>query len=191
MTVSMLACPGCRAPVVGVESGGVAECPRCKAQLTLAVFPALGQGVASGIEAAPIASTDEAACFYHASKRAAVPCDACGRFLCNLCDVELNGHHYCPPCVDGGSRKGTIRELERQRTRRDTAALAFAVYTLVPPLWFVMPLTGLGAIITALWYWKSPPSLVDNSRARLVTALVLGGIELLGGTALWIAILKS
>lgn len=162
------------------------RCPRCQARLSLAVFPALGEGLAQGTEAAPILNAGEAACFYHAAKRAAVPCDACGRFLCSLCDVELNGHHYCPPCLEAGGRKGTIRELERSRPRRDNLALALVVYPLIPPLWFIMPLTAPGAIITALWFWKAPPSLMDNSRARLVTALVLGVAELIGGVALWV-----
>ena len=34
-------------------------------------------------------SEGESSCFYHPNKRAVVPCDQCGRFLCTLCRVDF------------------------------------------------------------------------------------------------------
>ena len=84
-----------------------------------------------------------AACFFHARKRAAVPCDRCGRFLCRLCDLDFgDGRHLCPECLRAGRGAGGMPELVNERPVRDRVALLLAV---VGALWaIVMPFTNLG-----------------------------------------------
>jgi hypothetical protein len=124
----------------------------------------------------------ESACFYHAEKRAVVPCDQCGRFLCSLCNIELDGKHFCPACLETARNKGNIRVLERGRTRYDQIVWSLLIVPL-PLCTMAAPITASVALALALWHWRSAPSLVANTRLRLVLALVLGVMEL--GAAIW------
>ena len=65
----------------------------------------------------------EASCFYHPAKKAVLPCESCGRFLCAVCDVEMNGQHLCPACLASGKKKGRLKQLENRRTLYDSLAL--------------------------------------------------------------------
>src|SRR5271167_2935315 len=103
---AVLTCVKCNAPLVSLDNpgtasvpfntGGLAPCPACGAGTMIEVYPAMFHLVSSGGAGEKIVSSEEAACFYHPHKRAFVPCDNCGRFLCALCDVELHGQHLCP-----------------------------------------------------------------------------------------------
>src|SRR5438874_13754528 len=73
----------------------------------------------------------EAGCFYHPQKRAIIPCAACGRFLCALCDVELNDEHLCPVCLETGRKKGKLTQLETKRTLYDSSALILSVLPII------------------------------------------------------------
>ena len=82
--------------------------------------------MATGSIGEAIVVEGEAACFYHPGKRATVPCGVCGRFLCALCDLELNGRHVCPACLETSRRKGDLRNLDTRRMLYDSAALSLA-----------------------------------------------------------------
>jgi hypothetical protein len=118
----------------------------------------------------------ESTCFYHEMKKAAVVCDACGRFLCGLCDCNLHGRHYCPNCLESGKKNNKIEALETVRVLYDRQAF---VFSLVPLL-----ITGLAAIYLALRYRKAPGSLVSPHPWMFHAALILGGLQVLGFSAL-------
>lgn len=126
----------------------------------------------------------EATCFYHAKKRAQVPCDECGRFLCAVCDLEVNGRHLCPQCLETGAKKGKVQSLERGRFRWDQVISTLLVLPLIS-CGFLLPLTSLAALVLVVWKWKSPPSLVHNTRLSLIVCGVLALIEFIGGCAFW------
>jgi len=111
----------------------------------------------------------ESSCFYHPQKKAAVPCDACGRFLCALCDCEVKGQHLCPACLESGQRKKSIQGMEDVRMLHNRQAF---VLSLVPVL-------GIAAIFIALRYRKEPGSLVAPMRWAIPAALILGGVQTL------------
>jgi hypothetical protein len=143
------------------------------------IFPALFRQFTPGRGGDRLLTEEEASCFYHPQKRAAVPCDACGRFLCGLCDCELNGRHLCPVCLEAGGRKGKIKNLQTSRTLYDSIALALAVYpvALVFGIYFT-PITAPMALYVAIRHWNSPRGLVRRTRARFVAAIVLAVMEL-------------
>ena len=123
------------------------SCPACRrrtgrwdVQVARAWRPArrAGRGARRGFPCAVPAATrgrrgeavmveGESSCFYHPQKKAVVPCQGCGRFLCALCDCGLHGEHFCPACLEVGRQKGRITRLESQRTLYDAIALAVAV----------------------------------------------------------------
>lgn len=127
----------------------------------------------------------EAGCFYHPQKKAAVPCQGCGRFLCALCDCELNGQHFCPACLETGKQKGKIKNLENQRTLYGNIALALTIYPviLVFGIYFSF-ITAPIALYVALRYWNAPRSIVGGGRIRYVLALIVATLELGGWAAM-------
>lgn len=126
----------------------------------------------------------ESACFYHPEKRAVVPCDQCGRFLCALCNIELDGRHYCPACLETARDKGKIQALERSRTRYDQIVWSLLILPL-PLCGVAAPFTASFAVGFALWHWRSPPSLVANTRLRLSLAVMVGLLELAAAATFW------
>src|SRR5271157_324006 len=110
----LIACPQCRAWLLeGVfNRQELAPCPSCGTPLQIEVFPALFRKISTGQSAQPVLVEGESSCFYHPQKKAVIPCAGCGRFLCALCDCELNGQHFCPACIETGKSKGKIKSLE-------------------------------------------------------------------------------
>jgi hypothetical protein len=158
-----IACPKCRA-VLGAEffnQPAWQDCPSCATKLRVAVFPALFREEKI-TPAERLLVEGEASCFYHPEKKAAVVCEACGRFLCALCDVDFNGQHICPACLEAGRKKGKIAKLQNARTRHDRIAIALALLPLL--LFYFTIFTAPAALFYALWHWKSPGSIVPNRR---------------------------
>src|SRR5580765_4769226 len=109
MTSSAIECPKCRTPLTAFQSFNQPDflpCPYCDAPLQVEIFPAFFRPIAAGANAEALMLEGEASCFYHPQKKAVRPCDGCGRFLCALCDCELQGEHFCPACLEGGGKKG-------------------------------------------------------------------------------------
>jgi len=142
-------------------------CPHCHKHIQAIVFRAFG-GSGAGATAQQILTGAEASCFYHPGNQAATPCDECGRFLCHLCDLSVDGRHLCPNCFQSGVKQRRISAFDGQRTLHDTIALALA--TLPPfmiwPVVFSAPLT----LYWVIRYWKAPPSLVPRTRIRFYLA---------------------
>jgi hypothetical protein len=183
-----LACSRCGGVLAAGEPGvaTLTQCPNCGAEAQVTVFPALRRAAALGQAPQLILEDGKAACFYHPQKLAVVPCDACGRFLCALCDVELHGGHFCPACLEAGRQKGRLPTLEPGRTRYDQIARSMVLVSLVPPLclflpWVTAPLT-VGLV---LWKWRAPPSLVSNSRRRMAVSAALAVLEFAGVALFW------
>lgn len=152
----------------------------------LRLFPALFRPAEPvGAAAAPL--TDESSCFYHVTRPAIVPCDGCGRFLCELCQVDFNGRHLCPNCLTSAQRTGQDRALSTKHIRYDRMALnAIFLSLLLPPLWFVSPFTGPLALFLAFRHWRQPLSVLPVGRVRLLLAGVLGALVTLGWIGLFL-----
>jgi hypothetical protein len=124
----------------------------------------------------------ESGCFYHPAKRAVAACESCGRFLCALCDLDLNGEHICPACLETGRRKGKLKQLENRRVLYDAVALSLATL----PLLFFWPtiITAPCALYVVVRRWNAPASLVRRGKWRMVLAAILAILEI----AAWIAV---
>ncbi len=160
---------------------GLRACPSCGSWLQVAAFPALAVALVPGKAGERIVIEGEAGCFYHPHKKAVVPCDQCGRFLCALCDCELNGRHFCPACLELGKRKEKIQGLEDERFLYGRQAFVLAVLPLF--------ITGLAAIYFALRYWTHPGSLVAPARWETPVALVVGSLQTLAFGVLFLSLL--
>ena len=165
------------------------SCPSCSSQLRVEVFPTLFRGPAQVQAAQSVVTEGEAGCFYHPNKKAVLPCETCGRFLCALCDVELNGQHLCPACLASGRKKGTLADLDNRRVLYDSLALTLALLPIL--IWPFTLITAPAALFIAIRYWKAPGSVVHRTRVRLILAMVLALAQMAGwGIGAW-ALLNS
>jgi len=187
---SPLLCPRCKATLTEAEvnRAELTPCHSCGAPLQVEVYPALFRRVTPGRDGEALVVEDEASCFYHPQKKAVVPCDACGRFLCALCDCELHGEHFCPGCLETGKRKGRIKRLENERTLYDSIALALATFPLL--IFYFTVVTAPMALFVAFRYWNAPRSIVHRTKIRLVLAIILASLQV-GGWAVAIFFLTT
>ncbi len=130
--------------------------------------------VGSPVEA--VVAAEDAGCFYHPQSRARQVCDICGRFLCALCDVELQGRHVCPGCVSSSRGKKHVGNLDGDRILYGGIALILAVLPVVV-MWPVTFVTGPLAVVVAIYGWGKLPSLTGPRRAGFILAILLGLVE--------------
>jgi hypothetical protein len=188
MNTSLVQCPKCQAWLLdGVfNQTELSPCPACGVALQVEVFPALFRRINPGQSGETIMVEGESSCFYHPQKKAVRPCQGCGRFLCALCDCELNGQHFCPACLEAGKTKGKIKSLENQRTLYDGIALSLAIYPLL--IFYFTLVTAPIALFVAIRYWNAPRSLVRRTKIRYVTAIILASMQIAGWGLLFFTI---
>ena len=166
------ACPGCQATLTSSFCNTLepVSCPACDARIQLHIFPAFFKNAATGQTGETILEDGVASCFYHDTKKAVVHCDACGRFLCALCDLELEGGHFCPSCLQAGRTKSKLPQLESRRTLHDSTALSLG---LIPIFWFVGFITAPIALYLAILSFFRPSSIVPRTRIRAWVAILV------------------
>jgi len=167
-----------------LKQTGFAPCISCGAMLEVMMFPSLMNAPDAGTAGKTVIEDSESGCFYHPSRKAEIVCADCGRFLCSLCDMELNGHHLCPACLSAGKKKRTFNHLEDHRFLYDSAALSMA---LCPMILIWLPIiTAPIALYMVIRYWNAPTSIVRRSpRLRMIIAGLVSVFQILG-TALFI-----
>src|ERR1051325_5411683 len=186
MATTLIHCPKCNAALLDqvFNRGDFTPCPTCAEPIQVEVFPALFRRAAVGRGAEAVLIEGEASCFYHPQKKAVLPCEGCGRFLCALCDCEHNGQHLCPACLEAGRTKGKIKSLENSRTRYDNIALALAIYPLI--IFYFTIITAPIALFMVIWRWRKPPGMTQRSRSRFVIAALIALLQIGGWATLFI-----
>jgi len=176
----VLNCTNCKAPLskAAANTKSLAACSACASLLRVDVFPAINRLSPVGHTAAALQVDQEAGCFYHPRKKAVVPCGTCGRFLCALCDVSLNGQHLCPACLEKGKTHRKIKNLENHRTCYDTVALLVATVSILI-YWFTI-FTAPIVIYLTVRHWKSPSSIIPRTRIRFILAFMIAGVQIAG-----------
>jgi hypothetical protein len=179
--LNLLDCAGCRfeAGATVPTAANLAGCPHCGKKVAAYVFPAFVRAAAPAPVVGATVIGTESSCFYHAHKRAIVACDVCGRFLCDLCDVEADGEHRCARCIETAV-KNTKTTAEKY-TYYDTIAIVVVVVGFL--LSFAMIITAPIALYLVIRYWNTPISIMPRSRWRFVVAGILAVLQL-GGIAI-------
>ncbi|MBI9076891.1 MAG: hypothetical protein JEZ02_15900 [Desulfatibacillum sp.] len=174
----MVNCPSCEAqfrPAV-FNSGRPEPCPLCNKKFQTEVFPAL-TATQEETQRSETLVDEQAGCYFHPAKKAATVCEVCGRFVCALCDLDINGVHMCPHCLETGKKKGTIEALDNSRMLYGKMALYTAFFS-----FFISVLSGFLAPITfyiIIRYWKAPGSITGSGKGRFVVAGILALIQIL------------
>ncbi len=179
-TSALIPCSKCSAslPRVAFNRSRLSRCPSCGVLVGVDVFPALFRKQVVEASGEALRVEDEASCFYHPKKRAVIPCAVCGRFLCTLCDVDFDGKHLCPVCLETGQRKRKLKNLETRRTLYDSIALFLAIV----PMLFLWPtiVTAPIALFVSVRYWRAPTSIIPRTKVRFIIAFTLAGFQTLG-----------
>ncbi len=176
----MLKCTKCAAPLAPeiFNTDQFSPCPSCGVPIRVEAFPALLQEITPGRDAEKLIIDDDAGCFYHPAKKAVVACESCGRFLCALCDLELNDRHLCAGCLEAGAKAKTIKTLETRRVLYDNLALSMAILSMV--VWFFSFITAPIVMYLVVRHWRSPSSIVPRTKIRFVAAFIIAGLQLVG-----------
>jgi hypothetical protein len=171
-------CPRCGTPIPTgyYNAPDMVTCPACHAPIKVDVFPVAFNGPPPK-KAGETLVEGQASCFYHPQKKALIPCDHCGRFLCSLCDLEMGNKHLCPTCIEIGKKKGKIINLDRYRVLYDSTALKIALFSLI--LFWLNIAAAPVALYIAIRHWNSPMGIVRKSKIRFVFAIVLSILEIL------------
>jgi uncharacterized paraquat-inducible protein A len=183
MESSLVQCTKCQAILSpsSFNTGEFAPCPSCQTLISVDVFPAILRSPEVVAMQSPVVE-GQSSCFYHPAKKASMVCDHCGRFLCALCDLEVNGRHVCPVCLESGQKRAKFKDLENTRVLWDHLALSMAV---LPVVCFWPSLLGAPIALYLVWrYRKEPCSLTGKSNLSFVAAAVLAVLELAGWTLL-------
>jgi hypothetical protein len=171
-------CARCSMPLPrwGLDTAVETACPTCGSENIVRAFPAV---FAERTAAAPEAALmGEAACYDHPGKRAVAACQQCGRFVCQLCSVELGGAVWCPSCVAAGAGQARAANADEPRTLYDSIALTLPLVSLI--MWPLTIATAPAAIVISISKWKQPLSLVRRNRWRFVAAIVIGTLMIAG-----------
>jgi hypothetical protein len=177
-----VSCTRCQAPISAgyYNTADLIPCPSCHVPIKIEVFPAFSRGLRPGKEGEALIDA-QASCFYHPQKKAVIPCDHCGRFLCALCDVEWGEKHLCPACLETGKKKGKIVNLDRHRVLYDGTALRLALFPMIT-VWFTL-VTAPIALYLSIRHWNSPMSIVGRTKIRFMLAMALSGLQILAWAA--------
>jgi len=178
--LNLFDCANCRLKV-GPELPDIshpAECPHCGKKLAAYLFPALVRPAPAAPAVGPTVIGAESSCFYHAHKRASVACDVCGRFLCDLCDVQIEGQHRCAQCIESSAKDTKTVRAGQRYIYYDSIALVVALAGLIfYPFAIVLAPAAFYFIVR---HWKSPRSVLPRGRWRFLVAGLLAGGELFG-----------
>ncbi|MCE5277948.1 MAG: hypothetical protein ABFD92_00855 [Planctomycetaceae bacterium] len=174
---SVVRCGKCYSPLPAeaCNRSDATRCPSCGTAQMAWVFPAAQRPHEAGRSGRTLLGEDQASCFYHPNKQASVPCDRCGRFLCDLCDVRVGQHHYCPQCLDQPAQ-GMV-DLQNSRVLYDKICLSVAILPLALGV-FPSLLGAPAAVVLCFIFWRRPPSMLGGSGARRLLALVLGAVQI-------------
>jgi hypothetical protein len=183
-----LHCSGCGLvlPDKGLERHTPVACLGCGAETVPSIFPAAFRQLPD-LLAMPTAITEgHASCFYHPQRTALVPCAACGRFLCSLCEVELAGQHWCPECLMSGAKASGDR-LELERMLHDSVALSLATWPLL--IFYFTLITAPATLVLCIKNWRKPTSIVRRSKWRLWVASLVAVLQLVMWAGLTVFVL--
>jgi hypothetical protein len=153
-------------------------CPGCGVPVRADVFNAFLRRDDLAPNAESILEQGQAECFYHPGKQAEVPCSACGRLLCAVCRVDMEGAPLCMRCLQSGRDKQKIPTLQNQRVLYDEIAFVLSFW----PMFFIFPtlLTAPAAIYFAIRHWRMPAGVLPRKWVKNGIALLLAALQCVG-----------
>ena len=189
-SIELLHCHHCDRPLAFEElnQDQWVTCGQCGTRGGYWVFPAYYRAIVEG-KTAPVRAETEASCYYHPEKAASAVCEGCGRFLCSVCDITLGEAHLCTLCLQSGRTHTKASALENERLLHDSITLSIAILPILtyPLLVFTAPF----ALYRSIRYFNAPTSIVRSGKWRLIVAMLVAVLEILGIAILVYFIVKG
>ena len=178
MSSAEIQCSQCHSPIPKElwNLDTFCPCPACSTLCMTATFPLLTRPDSTPVRGQVIVQEGEASCFFHAKKRAEVSCSMCGRFLCRLCEFDLQGTHLCPSCLQIAQTKEGLVNLEKRRVLYDSASLGIALYSIL--FWPITIVSAPIAVGLAIYSFKKPNSLIHRGHFRAWLAILIGSLQI-------------
>lgn len=169
-----------------LQSGAETRCSHCGTESIVLAFPALSRAELKPQFGESILVEGESSCFYHATKRAAAACDQCGRFLCSLCDIAMDGRHICPSCLQANRNDPAKTRMVTRHVLYDNMAMDASV---VPVLlcWPVSFITAPVAVFLVIRHFFNTKRPIPRNSWRAWVALLFS-VATLG---VWVYVVGS
>jgi hypothetical protein len=179
---TQLNCPRCSEPVPVTPSGSAQtlRCPACSANVEAAIFPALLSGHSARTKI-QLAEGSDAGCFFHSRYRAMIPCEVCGRFLCELCSINVGARILCAECISNLRKQKSESGLGHHAALFDNTALFLVIGPAISLFFSVFTLLSApAALFLSFYYWSRQWTLLGRSRVRFVIAIASSLLLLVG-----------
>jgi len=169
----MIACPNCKTiqPVGSINTGSLNACPACHTPLRIDVFNAFLRSGEEGETAETVLEQGQAECYQHPGKLAVAPCSVCGRLLCPVCRVEMDGRDLCMSCLQSGRDKRKISTLQNKCILYDSIAINLSTWPAM--MVFPMPLTAPAAIYFCIRHWRTPSHILPKKQLKNILAFLM------------------
>lgn len=199
-------CPSCHFPLPAELYNSAKEhhvCRSCDTKVKIHALPALYLPVGSPTETREV-ELGTASCFFHETKQAEHVCDACGRFLCELCSLPMGNEVLCTSCLERKREEpeGSEHLIPRQ-VRHDKLALILSAFPLFVFIFTSLPLfllfrsyirlelfygslgsafissvfTAPTSLIVAIRYWRPRGIFTRGWRGRIIISMLLALVE--------------
>jgi hypothetical protein len=162
------------------------KCGNCSTSNYVEIFPAILKEPEKGKRGERVLG-DESACFKHPEHAAVVACDNCGIYLCALCDLEIEGQHLCPDCLNKG--KENLKTIRDKCVLHDETALALAIFPML--IFYFVVITAPVAIVYSIVCWNKVNTPYPRNRWRFVVALIIASLQIIGIAGLIIGIASN
>ncbi|MBV8377727.1 MAG: hypothetical protein JO279_12070 [Verrucomicrobia bacterium] len=127
----------------------------------------------SSFPAIHLAQDHEAVCYFHSRYRAAIPCDHCGRFLCEICAIPVGNRQLCAECLAQLRKQRDESGLVHYAALFDNVALFLVTAPFVTVIfWIFTILSAPASLFLSFYYWSRQWSLAPRSRFRFGIAIL-------------------
>jgi hypothetical protein len=177
-----LACPACKSPKSAGFRPDTASttCLACRKPVEALLLPrAFKPFSPPPLPSAPPALGD-AVCFYDAAQKATCLCSQCGVLVSDSWSANWGNRKVCLRCLEKLRESGRDSNFESSRLMWDNICLLLSstIFILIFPYFAII--AAPATIVLGIRTWNHPRSLVPRSRFRLIVALILASLQVLG-----------
>lgn len=177
-----LACPACGSP----KSAGFppdstsTTCLACRKPVDALLLPRAYTPVLPPPLPSASPAPGDALCFYDSSQKATCLCSQCGVLVSDSWSAHWGSRKVCLRCLEKLRESGRDSNFESTRLMWDNVCLLLSLSICLVIFPYFAILTAPAALVLGIRAWNHPRSLIPRSRFRLITALVLSSLQILG-----------
>lgn len=171
---AQLTCPHCSGPlpIDLFIAGRHSQCPACHSRVEAYIFPEFQKATSARSEI-HLAQEHEAVCYFHSRYRAKNHCDNCGRFLCEICAINVGKRELCAECLSQLRKQRNETGLVQYAALFDNVSLFLVTAPVITIFfWFLTIFSAPVSLFLSCYYWPRQWNLLPRSRFRFVLAIL-------------------